>query len=92
MDGFSKKYRLLFKISKQISMMSSSNFQVISRERKEKSVLKLQVNNTGFEGWCVCAGDEDGVKYKTRSCLQRAYKSNWECMRFRILENEPEWL
>lgn len=33
--GFSKKYRLLFRISKQISMMSSSNFRGISRKNKE---------------------------------------------------------
>lgn len=36
LDGFSKKYRLLLRISKQMSMMSSSNFQVRAREKKEK--------------------------------------------------------
>lgn len=38
LDGFSKKYRLLFRISKQISTMSSSNFQVIAREKKKTKV------------------------------------------------------
>lgn len=50
LDGFSKKYKLLFRISKQISMMSSSNFQVIAREKKKRRVkmsgmMKLQLSN-----------------------------------------------
>jgi hypothetical protein len=36
LDGFFKKYRLLFRISKQISRMPSSNFRDISREKKEE--------------------------------------------------------
>lgn len=41
MDGFFKKYRLLFRISKQISMMSSSNFQVISREKRRVKMCRI---------------------------------------------------